>query len=150
MAHCYCNTLFSNATHKRILVLSLQKDHMTMYYISHSTYWIHCTVLFYSAFDKGPAKIYTRCECRKVLFFCPTVSDPFSVFVEKEVRNKSIDRILCFSWNFSMAAARGVRCTQNTMGTVPSFIGHFLRCCRLLLISWPQKRVWACYRSSLI
>lgn len=64
--------------------LSQRKDHMTMYYIGHSGHWIRCTVLFYSIFNKSVAKIYTRCECRKVLYFCPTVLGPFRVLLRRK------------------------------------------------------------------
>lgn len=64
--------------------LSQRKDHMTMYYISYSDYWIRCTVLFYSVFNKSVAKIYTRYECRKVLSFCPTVLGPFRVLLRRK------------------------------------------------------------------
>lgn len=107
--HCYSNTLFSNATHTQT-VLSLRKDHMTMYYIGHSTVLnLHCTVLFYSMFNKRFAKIHTRYECRKVLSFCPVVLGPIHVFVEKEVRNKR-----CFRMGFNIFRKFSInrRCIQ--------------------------------------
>lgn len=107
--YCYSNTLFSNATHTQT-VLSLRKDHMTMYYIGHSTVLnLQCTVLFYSMFNKRFAKIHTRYECRKVLSFCPVVLGPIHVFVEKEVRNKCYS---CTGFNIFRKFSINRRCTQ--------------------------------------
>jgi hypothetical protein len=52
-------------------VLSLRKDHMTMYYISYSMYWICCTVLFYSIFSTKALLKYTRVANAER--FCPFV-----------------------------------------------------------------------------
>lgn len=52
-------------------VLSLRKDHMTMYYISYSMYWIYCTVLFYWIFSTKALLKYTRVANAER--FCPFV-----------------------------------------------------------------------------
>lgn len=101
--------------------LSQRKDHMTMYYISYSDYWIRCTVLFYSVFNKSVAKIYTRYECRKVLSFCPTVLGPFRVLLRRKYEINAWIGFGGFWWNFSMWKVcgwiRGCRCCSSRFDT---------------------------------
>jgi hypothetical protein len=100
---CPSNTLFSNATHKRIVTTKRPYDNV-LYQLFNVLNLLYSFILF-NIFNKSLAKIYTRCECRKVLSFCSTVLDPFSVFVEKEVRNKRTEP--CFSGNLNVEVCAG-------------------------------------------
>lgn len=88
---CPSNALFSNATHKRIVTTKRPYDNV-LYQLFNVLNLLYSFILL-NIFNKSFAKIYTRCECRKVLSFCSTVLDPFSVFVEKEVEINGPNRV---------------------------------------------------------
>lgn len=82
-AFCARNGLFSLMPHTNVLSQT-KRPYDNVLYRPFRGYWIHCTVLFYSMFNKSVAKIYTRYECRKVLSHCATVLGPFTVLLRRK------------------------------------------------------------------
>lgn len=78
---------YSLMPHTNALSLAKRPYDIVLYWPFKAPNPLYSFILF-RAPTKVLAKIYTRCECRKVLSHCVVVLSPFSCFVEKEVRNK--------------------------------------------------------------